>query len=102
MEPSAVEPRPRECQRWLRPARVLAAPANTVAVAVVEAGTPAPLTFRLAVVVAFDLAMVVPVVAGCFDNRKRNEPKCDACKQAATVTGFSMFDGSCNKTRCQQ
>jgi hypothetical protein len=46
-----------------------------VTVAVVEAGTPAPLTFRLSVVVAFDLAMVVPVVAGCFDNRKSNEPK---------------------------
>jgi hypothetical protein len=62
-------------QRSLRPARVLATLANMVAVAVVEARTSAPLTFWLSVVVAFDLAMVVPMVAGGLDNRKSNKPK---------------------------
>ena len=65
-----------------------------VAVAVVEAHTPAPLTFRLSVVVTFDLAMVVPMVARCSDNRKSNQPKRDTCKHASAVAGFSVLDGS--------
>ena len=69
------KPTARNLERGLRPARVLATPANMVTVAVVEARTPAPLTLWLSVVAAFDLAMVVPMVAGCLDNRKSNEPK---------------------------
>ena len=62
-----------------------------------------PLTLRLwprlRFSVPLDVAMVVTVVAGCFDNRKSNEPNRYASKHASAVTGFSVFDGSQDDAR---
>jgi hypothetical protein len=74
-----------------------------VAVFVVEAGPPTPFTLRprLRFGVPLDVAMVMPVVAGCFDNRKSNEPNRYASKHAPAVAGLSVFDGSQNYARSQ-
>ncbi len=83
-----------------RPARVLAALANVVAVLVVEAGAPVPLALRLALV-ALGLAMMVPVVARGADDRKGDEPDRDTRKKAAAMTGFGMLYGGHSEARRQ-
>ena len=63
-----------------------------IAIAVVEAGAPAPPTFRIVVVAALDLTVTVPVVARSFNDCKGNEPHGDAGKHASTVAGLSVID----------
>jgi hypothetical protein len=57
---------------------------------------------RLALVVAFDLTIVVPVVARRFDDRKSNEPKRYACKDASAVARLGVLDGSQDGAGCQK
>jgi hypothetical protein len=44
---------------------------------------------------------MVPVVAGRFDNRERDETERYASKHASTAPGFSVFERRCNEARCQ-
>ncbi len=86
-------------------AHVFAAPANVIAVAVVEACASAPLALRLAVVVAFDRAMMVPVVARSANDCERNQPHRDTGKKTSTMARFGAFkrsrDEACGKDRYQ-
>jgi hypothetical protein len=73
-------------------ARVLAAPADVVAIFVVEAGSPAPLALllRLGIIAALDVAMAMPVARGAED-RKGDEPDRNAGEDTTAVARLGLL-----------
>jgi hypothetical protein len=83
-------------------ARVLAAPANVVAIFVVETGSAAPfaLLLRLGVIAALDIAMAMPMARGA-DDREGDQPDRNACEDTAAVARLGLLNRSREETSRQ-